>query len=78
LKPNLLKSSDFKKEITSNILPFWMKNAVDQKNGGFYGGMTNDHVVLNDIPRTAVSCARFLWTFSRAYRLDQNKIYGDN
>jgi len=72
-----MQKHEFERELTENILPFWMKNAVDQKNGGFYGGMTNDHVVLNAIPRTAVSCTRFLWTFSRAYRMDHKDSYLD-
>ena len=25
---------DFKKDLTNNILPFWLKNAIDKKNGG--------------------------------------------
>ena len=55
-------------ELTANILPFWMTHVVDRNNGGFHGAVTNDLCVLNDVPRTAVLCARILWTFSAAYR----------
>ena len=27
---------NFRKELTENILPFWLENAVDYENGGIY------------------------------------------
>ena len=66
-------SPDFRqqveRELRGNILPFWVDHTVDQENGGFYGALTNDLHVLNDVPRSAVVCARILWTYSLAYRL---------
>ncbi len=56
------------KELTGNILPFWITHAVDKANGGFYGAVTNDLQVLNETPRSAILCARILWTYSTAYR----------
>jgi mannobiose 2-epimerase len=58
-----------KKELTGNILPFWMAHVVDRVNGGFYGAVTNDLRVLNEIPRSAILCARILWTYAAAYRI---------
>ena len=58
-----------RRELVGNILPFWIKHTVDQVNGGFYGALTNDLRVLNDVPRSAVVCARMLWTFSTVYRV---------
>ncbi len=55
-------------ELCTNILPFWIKRVVDRTNGGFYGAVTNDLRVLYDVPRSAVLCARILWTYSAAYR----------
>jgi len=55
-------------ELTGNILPFWMTHVVDKVNGGFYGAVTNDLHVHNKVPRSAVLCARMLWTFAAAYR----------
>jgi mannobiose 2-epimerase len=55
-------------ELTGNILPFWMTYVVDKVNGGFYGAVTNDLQVHNEVPRSAVLCARILWTYSTAYR----------
>ena len=56
-------------ELTRNILPFWMTVPVDRVNGGFYGAITNDLQIRNDVPRSAVLCARILWTFAAAYRI---------
>lgn len=63
------------KELTENILPFWMTQVVDRENGGFYGAVTNDLQVLNETPRSAVLCARILWTFAAAYRRLGNEQY---
>jgi mannobiose 2-epimerase len=64
--------SDFgqqlEEELTGNILPFWMTCVVDRVNGGFYGAVTNDLQVNDQVPRSAVLCARVLWTFASAYR----------
>lgn len=58
----------FLEELVGNILPFWMTYVVDRDNGGFYGAVTNDLQVINEIPRSAVLCARILWTYAVAYR----------
>jgi len=63
------------RELAGNILPFWIAHTVDEINGGFYGAVTNDGRVLNDIPRSAVVCARILWTFSTAYRVLGDAVY---
>jgi len=64
--------SDFRRqleeELTGNILPFWMTHVVDKVNGGFYGAVTNDLQVHNQVPRSATLCARILWTYATAYR----------
>jgi len=55
-------------ELTDNILPFWIKHTCDEEHGGFYGGLSNDLIIDNEQPRSAVLCARILWTYSTAYR----------
>ena len=62
-------------ELTENILPFWMTVPVDRDNGGFYGAITNDLQIRNEVPRSAVLCARILWTFAAAYRILGRKEY---
>lgn len=68
----MFNKSDFRKqlkeELTGNILPFWMEHVVDKVNGGFYGAVTNDLKVLNEVPRSAILCARILWTYAAAFR----------
>ena len=61
-------------ELREDILPFWMKHAVDPVNGGFFGALTNDLKVHNEVPRSGILCARILWTFAAAYnRLKQEE-----
>ena len=37
-------------------------------NGGFFGAVTNDLQIQNEVPRSAILCARILWTYATAYR----------
>ena len=59
-------------ELRENILPWWIKHAVDHKNGGFIGALTNDLQANNEEVRSLVLCARMLWTYSLAFQR-----YGD-
>ncbi|HTQ53438.1 MAG TPA: AGE family epimerase/isomerase [Bryobacteraceae bacterium] len=59
----------FRRELTGNILPFWMRHTVDRENGGFYGEVDCDLRVNRQAPRAAVINARILWTFSAAARV---------
>jgi len=74
MKPELV-SSQFENELFQNILPFWMNHVLDEVNGGFFGGITNNLIVHNEIPRTAISCTRLLWTFSHAYLVSGDDKY---
>ena len=51
------------------ILPFWIRHAVDRENGGFHGTVDSDLTVDKKAPRAAVINARILWTFSVAARV---------
>ncbi|HQE93334.1 MAG TPA: AGE family epimerase/isomerase [Anaerolineae bacterium] len=55
-------------ELRENILPFWIKHAVDQERGGFYGEISNTLVVDKDAPRGALLSSRILWTYAAAYK----------
>ena len=74
-----LNNTEFRRqlqeELTGNILPFWMNHAVDKVNGGFYGALTNDLKIHNEVPRSAILCARILWTYASAYRKLGDKQY---
>ena len=69
--------TQLKEELTGNILPFWMAHSIDKVNGGFYGALTNDLEIHNEVPRSAILCARILWTYAAAYRKLGDKEYLD-
>lgn len=60
--------AELKRELTENILPFWMTHAVNARNGGMHGAVTNDLQVKHSVPRSAILSSRVLWTFSAAFR----------
>ena len=65
----ILDAGRFRAELEDNILPFWIRHAVDQENGGFHGFVHSDLTVDRKAPRSAVINARILWTFSAAARV---------
>lgn len=75
----MIPSSDFRQqllqELIGNILPFWMTHLPDKQRGGFYGALTNDLRPLNHVPRSAVLCARLLWTYAAAFRRLKDERY---
>ncbi|MGO9085196.1 MAG: AGE family epimerase/isomerase [Terriglobales bacterium] len=60
------------KELRGDILPFWLKYAVDEQYGGFRGQIANDLTIDPLAHKGLILNARILWTFSKAY-----KVYGD-
>jgi len=62
-------------ELRSNILPFWLKYAVDEEFGGFRGQITNDLVIDPKADKGLILNARILWTFSKAYSVYHEDIY---
>jgi mannobiose 2-epimerase len=59
-------------ELTGNVLPFWSSTALDPHHGGIHGLVSNDLRVDDTVERTAVLCARVLWSFSAAaHALDE-------
>ena len=60
------------KELRSDILPFWLKYAIDEEYGGFRGQIANDLTIDPLAHKGLILNARILWTFSKAY-----KVYGD-
>ncbi len=62
-------------ELRENILPFWIRHAVDREQGGFYGQISNDLVVDRGASRGALLCSRILWTYAAAYRRYRDPAY---
>lgn len=56
------------RDLLGNVLPFWMREAVDEERGGFVGLASEEGVRDPTAPRGGVLCARILWAFSAAYR----------
>ena len=50
-------------ELLNDILPFWAKNAFDEK-GWMTGVLAHDLRRFDDVQRHVVLCSRILWTFS--------------
>ncbi len=50
-----------------SILDWWMLHSIDYDNGGFFGKIDNDNVVMAGAPKGSVLNSRILWTFSAAY-----------
>lgn len=61
--------SAVKKELTDNILSYWINNTVDIENGGFLGQINFDGSVEKEAQKGAVLNARILWSFSKAYNV---------
>lgn len=59
--------------LEQNILNFW--TGMKDPEGGYYGRMTADGVIVKDAPRGAILNARLLWTWSRVYRKLRKKEY---
>ncbi len=65
-------STEIETELTDGILPYWIKNTVDHKKGGFYGRITFDNIPIKDAEKGSILTARILWAFSAVF-----KKYGD-
>jgi len=61
-------------ELKQNILPFWIKQVVDHDRGAFFGELTNALEVHRDVERGALLSTRILWTYSAAYRQNQDPV----
>ena len=61
---------EFRSELLTNILPYWMSRMVDEEFGGFHGRRDGyDHLKLK-ADKGIILNTRILWTFSHAaYRL---------
>ena len=67
-------AAQMKKELTENILPYWMGNTCSP-DGGFYGRIDGNGNLDREAPVGGIMTARILWTFASAYRIPGNKEY---
>ena len=68
------RAAEVKKELTDNILSYWMKKMCNPA-GGFYGRITGEEVLAPEAPVGGIMTARILWTFASAYRVLGNPEY---
>lgn len=72
------KLLEFKKSVEKekdNLLNFWIENAVDEENDGFYGEIVNEGKVNFTADKSLILNTRILWSFSNAYREDKKEEY---
>jgi len=56
------------RDLHGNVLPFWIREAVDEAGGGFVGYVSDEGVADPLAPKGGVLCSRILWTYSAALR----------
>ena len=59
---------NYKNDLTTNILPFWLDDAIDSKNGGIFTCLDKKGKVY-DRDKSVWFQGRALWTFSKAYNV---------
>ena len=69
-----LYKDDMEMEL-QKILSYWMNYTIDTENGGFYGKISDENVVVTGAAKGSVLNARILWAFSAAYRLTKHQPY---
>ncbi len=62
-----------KKELTGNILPYWM-DRMCRTEGGFYGRIDGEERLDSSAPVGNIMVARVLWTFASAYRVLKGSV----
>lgn len=61
-------SVELEQELRKGILPYWVENTVDNKNGGFAGRISFYNEPDWGAEKGSILTARILWTFSAAYK----------
>ncbi len=68
---------NFKKDLCEKILPFWLDNAVDYKNGGIYTSLDREGNIYGT-DKSVWFQGRALWSFCKAYNtIEKNPKYLD-
>jgi len=63
---------NFKKDLLENILPFWLKNSIDYKNGGIYTQLDEAGEIYGT-DKSVWFQGRALWSFSKAYNVIEKR-----
>lgn len=65
-----------RKELTEDILPYWM-DRMCAPSEGFHGRISGQDALDHDAPVGGIMTARILWTFASAYRVLREEKYLD-
>ena len=57
---------DFKKYLTENVLPFWLRTAIDTEKGGIFTCLDREGKVYGE-EKSVWFQGRALWVFAKAY-----------
>ncbi len=60
--------SELSRELQENLLPYWLKQAVDNENGGYTGRINYRNETDPHALKGAILHTRLLWTFSACYK----------
>ena len=71
------RKDTYLRHLADGIMAFWIEHGLDSRHGGFYGGLDRKGNPIPSLPKGLVQNARFLWSFSAAYRLDPQPAYHD-
>lgn len=63
---------NYKRDLLDNILPFWLKDAIDNENGGIYTCLDKEGKVYGT-DKSVWFQGRALWSFSKAYNVIEKK-----
>jgi mannobiose 2-epimerase len=74
-KPGNWLRERVERELRDDILPFWLKFAVDDAYGGFCGQIANDLRIDAVANKGLILNARILWTFAKAYKVFDDEVY---
>jgi mannobiose 2-epimerase len=61
--------------LVDGIMAFWIEHGPDARYGGFYGALDRKGNPSPYLPKGLVQQARFLWSFSAAFKLDPQPVY---
>ncbi|MFW5657679.1 MAG: AGE family epimerase/isomerase [Bacteroidota bacterium] len=62
-------------ELHESILDYWIKNTLDEVNGGFVGQITYDNIINPEADKGCILNSRILWSFSAACHMFKRKEY---
>ncbi|HEY5297415.1 MAG TPA: AGE family epimerase/isomerase [Verrucomicrobiae bacterium] len=68
-------SARVSENLYGHILPFWCGPALDQKNGGWMGWLSNDLKPDRSQPKGLIVNSRILWAFSAVHQAKPEPIY---